>query len=880
MDDLFQNLSVQLARKVTLMWDETFLVVVPDVKVLHPVLTIDTSTLEETHKEGKRPVRKKVTRLTKLYEEVVVNGTKSMSTHHGFIDLVRSTLQEHGIPYEVLDGRMQDLPPPRFDLMSGFRFSQRALTEQALMQRRSGLIGAPTRYGKCLDPITPVLMHDGSVKQVRHIKVGDLVMGRDSKPRKVAKLVSGTDIMYKVIPNKGAPFTVTRDHKLVVRRTFQGGTMRKSKSKYADYKIMSRKSPNHDGTESLVTPEEWEAGSKTFKHLRKLVKCAVEFSHQPTPVDPYCMGLWLGDGTTARPSLTTADAECREAWETEARAHGLNIQVYTKEDNKAVTLALCRHTQGCRGVKIADRRYAWLTIVSEATPEGIKRIPDVFRLNSRATRMALLAGLIDSDGYVCGTKSTGAASYGIIGKHQELMNDVAFLAGSLGFRVTQGQRWASAHANHKALYYTVHINGDLDTIPVRLKRKKIAKSKGVKPNPMLTGFKVVKLGPGPYCGFEVEGDDHTFLLGDFTVTHNSTMLLNTLRAYPTLCAIVTAPNVDLVDQLYDELKAALPDRDVRKLHGASKGKTLSPDITVVSFDSLDHPNIDPSLVCLLLIDEPHAVPTNTRMPRFLRFNRALKYGYGATLEGRFDGRDELIVGIIGPVLAERTYREAVAEGAIAPLTVIGLRIPVRGFDCYDRNAAYKISLWQNESIGQLMHWMLQPGGIIPNAWQVLAFINNEKQLDCLRAAMKDVPMGEAMAKLMTGKQRSSMRARMKSGEERFCAATHIYAQGVTFSDLRMMINLEGGGASTKALQKPGRVAELRPGKKCGVILDFIFYASASEYQRMPRSQCWALTRESTARLKSYEEIGFNVVLVNDYTELTQAVQATYDEPIT
>ena len=77
---------------------------------------------------------------------------------------------------------------------------------------------------------------------------------------------------------------------------------------------------------------------------------------------------------------------------------------------------------------------------------------------------------------------------------------------------------------------------------------------------------------------------------------------------------------------------------------------------------------------LLLADEPHALVTSTRLGVIDGFLKARRYGYGATLKGRFDGRDKLITGIFGPVLAERTYLEAVEEGAICPLNIIMFQI--------------------------------------------------------------------------------------------------------------------------------------------------------------------------------------------------------------
>ena len=61
-----------------------------------------------------------------------------------------------------------------------------------------GVLEVPCGRGKCLGKDTPVLMYDGSIKLVQDIIVGDLLMGDDSKPRKVLTLARGREMMYKI----------------------------------------------------------------------------------------------------------------------------------------------------------------------------------------------------------------------------------------------------------------------------------------------------------------------------------------------------------------------------------------------------------------------------------------------------------------------------------------------------------------------------------------------------------------------------------------------------------------------------------------------------------------------------------------------------------
>jgi hypothetical protein len=82
-------------------------------------------------------------------------------------------------------------------------------------------------------------------------------------------------------------------------------------------------------------------------------------------------------------------------------------------------------------------------------------------------------------------------------------------------------------------YWTVYIGGNLEIIPTRIKRKQAKETKRTR-NPRISSLKVRSLGIGDYYGFAVDGN-HRFLLGDFTVTHNSelvNMLSSSLYIHP------------------------------------------------------------------------------------------------------------------------------------------------------------------------------------------------------------------------------------------------------------------------------------------------------------------------------------------------------------
>lgn len=346
-------------------------------------------------------------------------------------------------------------------------------------------------------------------------------------------------------------------------------------------------------------------------------------------------------------------------------------------------------------------------------------------------------------------------------------------------------------------------------------------------------------------------------------------MVNTLRAFPTLPAVVVAPGVDLVRQLYDDITGprGIKGRDVSLICTGS-GKLAYQSIngiTVCSADSLD--KLDYALPRLVLADEPHALVTDNRLEKLNNFTRARRYGYGATLKGRFDQKDPLITGVFGPVLANRTYEEAVAEGAICPITVLFVRVEVSRVFYKDRNTAYNNILFLNPTMAELTAQICRD--VVPADFQTLIFIKQENQAD-LYLEHIGTEHALAMAKRLKSAERKELTARMNDQENQItrCLCTKIFIQGVTFHDLRVLINVEGGGNNTGAIQKPGRLAEIRPGKKMGIMIDFLFEPPWC-YEGDLDGPWAAPIKDSRNRLKAYRDIGYKIIEVDSIEELKE-----------
>jgi len=143
-----------------------------------------------------------------------------------------------------------------------------------------------------------------------------------------------------------------------------------------------------------------------------------------------------------------------------------------------------------------------------------KTIRSDYLINSRSNRLKLLAGLIDSDGWVA--HKTG---YGFVSKFKQLAEKVQWLARSLGLAATLYPRIHSIKSiGFSAEYWHVQISGaGISQIPTLEKHAKEPGRTKVLTN---VGISVEPIGDGDWAGVVIDGN-HRFLLGNFTVTHNT-----------------------------------------------------------------------------------------------------------------------------------------------------------------------------------------------------------------------------------------------------------------------------------------------------------------------------------------------------------------------
>lgn len=410
------------------------------------------------------------------------------------------------------------------------RETQEEVIEGARQSLRKGhkriIIQAPTGFGKCLGRGTPVLMYDGTIRNVEDIVAGEVLMGPDSRPRHVLSVCSGTEQLYRVTPVKGDAYIVNESHILSLKRT------------------PARKNPtcksDTGGQIINISVADYLTKSKTFKHRHKGWRVPVEFGgHKTLTVNPYFLGVWLADGDHRDLNITVSSKEVMGFLLEHGASTGMQVsRRYNSPGSEMVNLVTPR---GKRSPLLDEMRS--LGVISN------KHIPHEYKTASREDRLSLLAGLLDGDGYYA------KGCYEISQKSERLAEDILFLARSLGFAAyLKKVKKQCVNTGKWGAYFRCSITGHTDEIPCKVISKKADKRRQIK-DALVTGISVDPIGEGEYFGFEIDGDG-LFLLGDFTVTHNTRVAAAIIQSaiLKGRTALFLAPRRELVYQASETLK--------------------------------------------------------------------------------------------------------------------------------------------------------------------------------------------------------------------------------------------------------------------------------------------------------------------------------------
>lgn len=424
------------------------------------------------------------------------------------------------------------------------------------------LVTANQKVGKCFGKGTKIRMYNGTIKTVENIQNNELLLGPDSLPRIVTGKTKGIDKLYQIKQKYGDDFVVNEAHILYLAKVHPystssyRGKVTSIRDRWYEYITMTVKDY------MLLTPKQ----KLTYKMVQSNT---VHFNNNPTlPIDPYFYGLWLGDGDTAFPTITTIDKEIVKYLQEFSKKNNLSITQYdtirynlktiplligNDVDNNIISSSATIPVKGNEACYIS-RATKNGKIVNSLTWHWERCKGDFYRLFQKVSnynkdnintdylyssvedRYKLLAGLLDSDGHKLKHKTT----YEITLKQESLIKDVRNLAQSLGLRA-----YYSPKIVNEVTYYRLYIMGhNCQNIPTLISRKQCTNINNPFINELTRNFTIDSIGDGEYYGFTVD-KDNLFLLEDYTIVHN-TQIADWLFLYtPLLYAYQNSQNLRL-----------------------------------------------------------------------------------------------------------------------------------------------------------------------------------------------------------------------------------------------------------------------------------------------------------------------------------------------
>lgn len=362
--------------------------------------------------------------------------------------------------------------------------------DRCILADDQGLGKAAPLDSRILTPCGWVLMKD--------IKVNDDIIGKDGNFIKVTGVFpQGVKDVYKIHFNDKTWVETCKEHlwsvTTVRNRNFKTLSLEQIK--------MSLKEDSYD-----------------LKRVFIPLVDPINFNAQPTNINPYLLGLLLGDGCIKfqRASLSTNDKEIIDLLPS-LLPSGISCRKSGKFNYSLVSES--------RGKKNPLIRFLKAYNLGNCGSSE-KFIPNEYKYNTIQTRVEVLQGLMDTDGYIA---KDGTLVY--YTTSTQLKNDVRELVLSLGGTTKESWKQGRYKSPKTNLYVNCKqscalvINLPLSIIPFKLTRKKIRLKKVKKYLPRRKIIKIEYSRSTETQCISVSADNHLYVMDNYTVTHNTMQII-------------------------------------------------------------------------------------------------------------------------------------------------------------------------------------------------------------------------------------------------------------------------------------------------------------------------------------------------------------------
>lgn len=357
------------------------------------------------------------------------------------------------------------------------------------------------KNGKALSLDTEIPTPEG-FKKMADIHPGDIVFGQDGKPSKV--LVE-SEIFHKPM------YAVTFEDNTVVKASadhiWTVGTKEGRR----------RGNPWIDTTTEKMAADfvrlRLDGKGKEYKY-RVPMTAPVEYAPKNLPVDPYTLGVWLGNGTATAAVITSSKEDIEEQMEL-IRKHGHECRRHDHID-RAPDFS----------VDPIEKKYTKTTgnpFLNGLRDIGVlenKHIPEIYLRGSVDQRMELLKGLMDTDGFC---SKAGECEFSQ--KSEIFAEEFMELLASLGIKAKKKKKKVILYGKEFEAFIVCFFT-DKRRPCFKLKRKYDRLKDELAPRMMAKSIiSVERIETEPSKCIAIDNDSHLYLCGrSYTATHNTSFI--------------------------------------------------------------------------------------------------------------------------------------------------------------------------------------------------------------------------------------------------------------------------------------------------------------------------------------------------------------------
>lgn len=463
--------------------------------------------------DGKVNACKRITQLSETMLRRIEDGYKDWHFDYGYANKPCRFIESFcmmpsgkiGVPF-----RLEPFQKAMIQLMFGF------VDDNCMRQFHEALWVQGRKNGKALSLDTQIPTPDG-YKLMKDVHVGDAVYGTDGKP---VRVTAESEIfhkkMYAVTFEDGEIVKASADHIWTVRN-------RKAREKAASCNGMQKTYLGHAISDNMtvdLTTEELARRVFSKRHddkgreysWRVQMSKPVEKSKKDLPLDPYVLGVWLGNGSSSDCIIWEGQQDVAEMTDL---LKDFSPRAKRPDGQSAYRIRI--------GEKYRDPMGVAHNSVKEKLKEicvlGNKHIPRIYLEGSIEQRLALLQGLMDTDGSV---SKRGQCTFSQ--KDHRFLEEMTELLSGLGIKSTYREK-VVMHNGAECHAYEIQFFTDMSMPCFRLERKRMRLKERLAPRMMFKSIvSIDEIPEEPSKCIAVDSKDHLFLCGThYTPTHNTSL---------------------------------------------------------------------------------------------------------------------------------------------------------------------------------------------------------------------------------------------------------------------------------------------------------------------------------------------------------------------